>query len=366
LTAPHRIEEGRRVLRRLSLALLALLLVLPASAAAAPRRGQDIRKVQAVTTSAGALVRVTLRARLDGPIAVHFRRWQGRGSARSSTVAYSGRRVSFVFSGDTRNLSRVIVRTSSDRTTLRLPRRVDNCAALTRLARSLRPLRAGRPAIKRRLRAIANHRADCSAGPLPALPVPPAAPGFAAPVARYSLQHGLTPEDPLEGGDDVAFTDASGGSELVSWAWDFGDGARASGPFAKHAFAPGRYTTILTVANSRGDVNAFGQLLFVRGAGFTTVDAAPVACPGPGETVPVTVSMFVPSWAENPNVSYAIPAGPCGASASIARDLTLTPGKRGDRRDAWGRPSSTLSFTFDLSGGTGTGTVTPNVTASWS
>ena len=38
------------------LALLALLLALPASAAAAPKRGQDIRKVEAITTSAGRYV----------------------------------------------------------------------------------------------------------------------------------------------------------------------------------------------------------------------------------------------------------------------------------------------------------------------
>jgi hypothetical protein len=65
----HRIEEGREVARPALLALLALLLAaLPASAAAAPKRGQDIRKVEAITTSAGALVRVTLRAPLDGPL----------------------------------------------------------------------------------------------------------------------------------------------------------------------------------------------------------------------------------------------------------------------------------------------------------
>ena len=38
----------------------------------------------------------------------------------------------------------------------------------------------------------------------------------------------------------------------------------------------------------------------------------------------------------------------------------------GDQRDAWGRKESTLRFSFDLSDGTGTGTVTPSVTAGWS
>jgi len=54
------------------------------------------------------------------------------------------------------------------------------------------------------------------------------------------------------------------------------------------------------------------------------------------------------------------------ADASDARDLTITPGNDGDHKDAWGRDESTLEFTFDLSDGTGSGTVEPVFTASWS
>jgi PKD domain len=186
-------------------------------------------------------------------------------------------------------------------------------------------------------------------------------------VARYSLAHGLTPEDPLEAGTNLRFADASAGSELVDWRWDFGDGAGAAGPVAFHAFAPGRYTALLTVANSRGGVSAFGRLLFVRGPGSATVDIDPVACPGPGASVPVSVSVRVPSWARMPaQVGFALPSGPCGATASAARDLAITPGNAGNHRDTWGRRESTLRFSFDLSDGTGTGTVSPSVTAGWS
>jgi hypothetical protein len=366
LTAPHRIEEGRAVSRPL-LALLALLLALPASAAAAPKRGQDIRKVEAIVTSAGALVRVTLRAPLDGRISVHLRQRAGRGNPRSSAVAHRRRQVLFVFAGDARNLSRVFVSTRGDRASVRLPRRLDNCAALARLARGLRPIRAGRPAIERRLRAVARHRAGCRRDAVPELPAPPPVRGFAPPVARYSLAHGLTPEDPLEAGTDVRFADASAGSELVDWRWDFGDGAGAAGPIAFHAFAPGGYTALLPVANSRGGVSAFGRLLFVRGPGSTTVDVDPVACPGPGESVPVSVSVRVPSWARLPaQAGFVLPTGPCGATVSPARGLSITPGNAGHHRDAWGRRESTLRFSFDLSDGTGTGTVSPSVTAGWS
>jgi hypothetical protein len=361
LTTLHRIEEGREVARPVLLALLAL----PASAAAAPARGQDIRKVEAITTSAGALVRVTLRAPLEGRLSVRFRNRSGRGNPRSSAVAHRGRQVLFVFAGDARNLANVLVSTRGDRASVKLPRRVDNCAALARLARGLRPIRAGRPAIQRRLRAVSRHRVRCRRAP--DLAAPPAGRGFAAPVARYALAHGLTPEDPIEAGDTVRFADASAGSELVDWRWDFGDGTGAAGPIAFHSFAPGRYTALLTVANSRGGVGAFGRLLFVRGRGSTTVDVDPVACPGPGQSVPVSVSVRVPSWARMPaQVAFALPTGTCGATASPARDLAITPGNAGNHRDAWGRKESTLRFSFDLSDGSGTGTVTPSLSADWS
>ena len=362
---------------RLALALLALMLFLPATANAAVAPGLDVRKVEAFTSSAGALVRVTLRAPLEGRISVRFQRRDGaRGTSRRSAIIRGRRRTDFVFAGDARNLSRVIVRTGrgrgGDRAALRLPRNADDCAALSRLARKLRPLRKGRPAVTRRLRAISRRRAACGGASLPVAPGPTPAPGpapvFAAPAAGYALAHGETPDDPLTAGVGVTFADASQGSELVAWSWDFDDGTTSSERTVQHAFAqPGRYTVLLTVRNSRGQVNAFGREVFVRGPGSATFNGGAVACPGPGVTTPVTVRLRVPSWAKLPaNVSYSIPAGPCGADASGARDLTITPGNDGDHKDAWGRDESTLSFTFDLSDGTGTGTVDPVVTANWS
>ena len=199
-------------------------------------------------------------------------------------------------------------------------------------------------------------------------PPPGPAPVFVAPAAGYALAHGETPEDPLSADTAVRFADASQGSELVDWTWDFDDGTTASGRVVDHAFAePGRYTVLLTVRNARGQVNAFGREVFVRAPGSATFNGGAVACPGPGITTPVTVRLRVPSWARFPaSVSYSIPPGPCGADTSDARDLTITPGNDGDHKDAWGRNESTLSFTFDLSDGTGTGTVDPVVTAIWS
>ncbi len=362
---------------RLALALLLVLpLLAPAGASGAVPPHREIRKVEAITSSAGALVRVTLRAPLQGRLRVSFKRRDGvKGSTRRAAVVHGRKRTDFVFAGDARSLARVIVRTAprGDRATLRLPRVKDDCAALTKLARKLRPLRKGRPAIKRRLSAISRRRNACGGASLPVVPGPTPPPGptpapvFTAPAAGFTLAHGETPDDPVSAGADLTFTDASQGSELIDRAWNFGDGTPASGQVVHHTYAqPGRHTVLLTVRNSRGQTSAFGRELFVRGPGTATFDGDAVACPGPGVTTPVTVRLRVPSWARLPaNVSYTIPPGPCGADATDARNLTITPGNTGNHKDLWGRNESTLQFTFDLSDGTGTGTVTPSVTASW-
>ena len=62
---------------RLAIALLALPLLVPARRARRSRPGRDIRKLDAFTASAGALVRVTLRAPLEGRISVRFERRDG-------------------------------------------------------------------------------------------------------------------------------------------------------------------------------------------------------------------------------------------------------------------------------------------------
>jgi hypothetical protein len=373
---------------RLAIALLALTLLVPASASAttghdgtgggARRAGVDISRIEAHTASAGAIVQVTLRARLSGRIAVDFTTRGGSGNARPAGMIRRGRRVAWLFSGDARNLARVIVRTRGpngrDRATLRLPRVERGCDALTRLARNVRELGRRRGAVKQRLRAIARRRrgSECATQMVPidraAPPAPLPSPGFTPPAARFPLAHGLTPGDPVTAGDALTFTDASVGTGLVEWRWDFGDGVTAQGRTVKHAYAePGRYTALLTVRNALGQTSAFGQELFVRGPGTATFDAPAVACPDPGETVTVTVTRRVPSWAQIPaQVSFAIGSSACMADASDARDLEITPGNAGNSLDAWGREESTLRFRFDLSDGTGNGTVTPEVTASWS
>ena len=60
---------------------------------------------------------------------------------------------------------------------------------------------------------------------------------------------------PTSGNEDlfVAFTDASTGTGLHTWAWDFGDGATSSVPSPSHTYVdPGTYTVSLTVTGTLG------------------------------------------------------------------------------------------------------------------
>ncbi len=56
----------------------------------------------------------------------------------------------------------------------------------------------------------------------------------------------------------IVNVDGGGSSDnvgVVSYSWDFGDGASASGVTASHTYAPGTYTITLTVADAAGNTN---------------------------------------------------------------------------------------------------------------
>jgi len=73
------------------------------------------------------------------------------------------------------------------------------------------------------------------------------------PIASFTFW----PQDPFQ--DEQVTFDASGSydpdpdGKIVSWEWDFGDGAMGEGEFVDHAFTtPGDYTVILTVTDDSG------------------------------------------------------------------------------------------------------------------
>ncbi len=85
--------------------------------------------------------------------------------------------------------------------------------------------------------------------------------------------------------DGAGSVDPDGG--IASFAWDFGDGATASGPAVRHAFEkPGLYTVRLTVHDTTGHENATGyDELTVRVNQAPRAVAGPTLAAAPGDEV---------------------------------------------------------------------------------
>jgi PKD repeat protein len=95
------------------------------------------------------------------------------------------------------------------------------------------------------------------------------------------------PDRPIAVGE-IARLDAGASSDadgaILSWSWDFGDGATGEGPSVQYAWAaPGVYPVTLTVADdsATGSATATTRL-------DVTVSAAPIADAGPDQSVAVS------------------------------------------------------------------------------
>jgi PKD repeat protein len=86
----------------------------------------------------------------------------------------------------------------------------------------------------------------------------------------------------------VAFDGSSSNDDLgtiTSYAWSFGDGAKASGPSASHAYgSPGTYTVALTVTNDAGQSTTSSQIVNVFAAPSASFSINPGAAQ-PGAAV---------------------------------------------------------------------------------
>ena len=80
--------------------------------------------------------------------------------------------------------------------------------------------------------------------------------------------HTYEPAVPYVGGAVIFRDQSSGGGEIVSREWTFGDGTTASGGTAEHTYsAAGEYATTLTVADGGGSVNSGEVTVSVAAAG---------------------------------------------------------------------------------------------------
>lgn len=101
------------------------------------------------------------------------------------------------------------------------------------------------------------------------------------------------------------------GRRITSYAWDFGDGATATGPSVRHTYdTPGQYLAKLTVQNSAGLTGLATVFVTVYPSG--TVVTAGAEAAGPGSTQ--QTQQNVPDT----NVTALPVLAPCGAGAATA------------------------------------------------
>lgn len=86
-------------------------------------------------------------------------------------------------------------------------------------------------------------------------------PANAAPVAEFTMSVAMPKEE-----ESITFTDTSqdADGEIVSWVWNFGDGATATEPQAEHTYTiAGTYTVALMVKDDRGATDKLEKELTV-------------------------------------------------------------------------------------------------------
>jgi PKD repeat protein len=142
-----------------------------------------------------------------------------------------------------------------------------------------------------------------------------------------SASSSLSPASPVEGGS-VQFTDTSsaGTYPIVSWSWDFGDGATSSQQNPAHAYADnGAYTVRLTLADSGGLSDSASLQVAVQNAP-PTADAGPDRSCVVGETLNLSASYSDPGSADTHTFSWDFGDGST-ASGSDVSHAYATPGE---------------------------------------
>ena len=129
---------------------------------------------------------------------------------------------------------------------------------------------------------------------------------------------------------EIARLDARGSSDadgaILSWSWDFGDGAKGEGPEVQYAWAaPGVYPVTLTVTDNSGTASATAETTI-----DVTVSAAPVADAGPDQSVAVSELVFDGGGSHDPDGTISDYAWSFGdgatASGQVVRHAYARPG----------------------------------------
>ena len=124
--------------------------------------------------------------------------------------------------------------------------------------------------------------------------------------------------------------------KIVSYAWDFGDGAKAEGATAAHTYAKaGTFTVALQIKDAQGRTDVVPRIITV--SSLDKVAPAVVAVSAPGQTNRVVVTFSEPVLKEDTEAiaNYTAASGFQVLSAALGADgatviLTTTPLARGE------------------------------------
>jgi PKD repeat protein len=199
-------------------------------------------------------------------------------------------------------------------------------------------------------------------GPVPVAGQPP--------VANFSFLPNNPPAGPKTG-QTVTF-DGSASSDpdgtIVSYDWDFGNGAHGTGQFPGTQYlSAGIYTVTLTVTDNDGNTRSSTQSVYVSGHGSKPAVLDDVPCDASGGYVDINI----PSYAQNPAATLTSALTGCSGVSITNVQVTfvqgpVAPENGGSTTDEWGLPKNHLHITFDLTGSTGAaGPGSATFTATW-
>lgn len=186
------------------------------------------------------------------------------------------------------------------------------------------------------------------------------------PTASFTYSPNSPPTAP-KFGQTISFTGMGSDPDgsIASWIYNWGDGSSTTGmgiPSAEHIYgAPNIFNATLTVTDNGGaSFTTPPQMVMVSGPGSKTDVWEDAPCPN-GGSVTLTIDVYIPSYAQNPDHTITDPICPGTTQSVSAQRITGSPP---GQVDEWGRPKDTYSVTVDLNGGSG-GTASATTTVTW-
>jgi ABC-type oligopeptide transport system substrate-binding subunit len=186
------------------------------------------------------------------------------------------------------------------------------------------------------------------------------------PTASFTFSPNSPPSAP-KFGQTISFAGMASDPDglIASFRFNWGDGSSTTGmgvPSADHIYgAPNIFNPTLTVTDNGGaSFTTPPQRVKVSGPGSKTDVWEDAPCPN-GGSVTLTIDVYIPSYAQNPDHTITDPICPGTTQSVSAQRIT---GNAPGHRDEWGELKDTYRVTVVISG-TATGPGSASTTVTW-